>query len=290
MLSRFLNIWGATGEKYAYRYMVKSDRWNERWHNSLIDVLTHRKKGGNAMVIVGAGHSLNTLTKDEIRFFESMDSIGVNFAAFNEHLKPKECLMELDEVRHERSAIMSTMIKKGNGNQRFYLNLLHARRIPDVTTQLLELDNVFCFDVVRFRTLKKWWFKMNALIYLKFTYRFFRRPIHHGASIVMALTIGLMRGYREIHLVGVDLNGGQYFYEHPDYERSQLKGLMEMDRAVMQRATKGIHPTQDPAIAVGFGELAIGDTVPFIVSLLQKQGTRIFVRGEDSGFHKYLRM
>ena len=274
--------------RVGYLYMFITHRLNKNLENYVTDLANPKRRRSKSLVILGAGESLNSLTQDEIQRYQNMDSIGINFTGFNHAVRPKECLIEVPPHSSKAREVLIRTMRSAKGDQTFYVNLFHARMHPEHSKPILELPNVFCFDIVRFKTLSKLRFKINTYLYLNFTHRFFFRPIHHGASLVMTLTIGMIRGYEEIHLVGIDLNGSKYFYDSPEYKNSPLADLVEIVNQVESKISKKIHLTQDRATAALFSELAVVDTCPYLVALLRKKKVKIFVRGEDSGFRAFL--
>jgi len=275
--------------RVGYLYMLITNRLNQNLENYVADFANPERRHSKSLVILGSGESLNSLTQDEIECYQNMDSIGINFTGFNHAVRPKECLIEVPPHSSKAREVLLQLMSSADGDQKFYVNLFHARMHPEHSKPLLELPNVFCFDIVRFKTLKKLRFKINAYLYLNLTHRYFFRPIHHGASLVMTLTIGMMRGYEEIHLVGIDLNGSKYFYDSPEYKNSPLADLVEIVNQVESKISKKMHLTQDRATAALFSELAVVDTCPYLVTLLRKKKVNIVVRGEDSGFRAFLK-
>jgi hypothetical protein len=65
--------------------------------------------------------------------------------------------------------------------------------------------------------------------------------IHHRASISALVMFGVIAGYREIVLVGVDLNNSKYFWE----ERPELYDGRDQPRNI---EPPGVHGTIDPKI------------------------------------------
>jgi hypothetical protein len=285
-------------ERYGYYYGFRSDAWNKKIlgpHSKLLypPNLSSFKKS-DELVIIGSGESIFSIPRKTIESFQRFDSIGINFATFNPVFKPQEGLIELttENVNWFLHLMAETT------NQRHFVNLFHARSVfPTHGQQLCLLPTISFFDVVRFRTSSITRFKRNLYFHHNIGKHLFPRPVHNGASLIMALNIAIMRGYKVVHLAGVDLNGSDYFYDRTDlfprateYPWNMISNLDLKSLHLKGRSKESnIHPTQSQSFASSFGEFSVDQSLPVIFKLLKSRAIEIIVHNDSSGLHKHLK-
>jgi len=253
------------------------------------DIVSPKNKNAEEIVIVGSGESLNDLSQEEIIKYGEMDSIGINFSGFHKSLKCKECLIEL---KPDSYSLFAKLIINNPG-QKMYINHFMAKNLKDqdILIDLYSKKNIFSFDVVRFRSSSISTFRRLMSFHLRIGHFFVRKPIHNGASLVMALTIAAIRKYKRIHIVGVDLNGSNYFYENGDYLGHPWEELCSRrtPEVISFEKNNKKHATQSSKFAQQWQEFSIDETVPFIIDYLKNCDVQIVVPNPASGFNAYLK-
>jgi hypothetical protein len=100
-------------------------------------------------------------------------------------------------------------------------------------------------------------------------------PLFSRVSVVLAMSIGYLLGYRNIVLCGIDLNDGHYFWEEPGFV--PRAGIALPLSSGQKR--KGRHSTVDPEVNIVSADKSI---LSFTENILNPEGVKVFVSSDSS--------
>lgn len=105
--------------------------------------------------------------------------------------------------------------------------------------------------------------------------------MHHGASLIYLILLGWKIGFKQIELVGVDLNGSPYFYE-PYAEYDPLVKAM-LEAKIIDASKNGVHNTANPKMTATYNELAVTETIPILKdAFFNADGVKLSVTNRES--------
>lgn len=189
------------------------------------------------LFIVGCGSSLNDLTANEIKFINHSDSIGINLIVLHKQLEPRYLSIEVSEnssnyIKDNNSKIYSRVLNEkacNNKNLKFIINTDNFKSIKKLIPNIFELGEVNLIRQVNlpgngvyFRRINKyikfWFFKKLLLP---------RITLGKNASIISFVYLGILRGYKDIVLCGIDLST-RYFWEDDPDNYPESSSIMNM--------------------------------------------------------------
>jgi len=178
------------------------------------------------LFILGSGASVNRLTEAHFAAVQRGFSIGMN-AWVSHDFVPDAYSFEADSSLAPASLEIRTMSKalsrRALSHPETILLLLRPKR-PELVHRMVEVPEglkrrAFMYGRHNLLTrtdaaLRK---DLGPIVANRFE-NFHNSPvlIDNGASVVRMIEIGLFAGFREIVLLGIDLNSSPYFWEAPD--------------------------------------------------------------------------
>jgi hypothetical protein len=197
-------------------------------------------KTSEKLFIMGSGSSINNLGNKEWEIIEKSDSIGVNFWLIHQFV-PKYYMFEPGDDSDRLNTFYKLLELKSDSYSKvpFFLKDIESEKLDLSRVPYQLRSNIYV--PVRFiiPCSKRSTFR-NAMKIIKFfdlhnrNVLFFKR-----ASISQAISFGLLMGYKEIILCGVDLNDTKYFYETEDYTDCGLPIPKNIE-------TGNVHKSVDP--------------------------------------------
>ena len=183
------------------------------------------KRSSDTIFVLGCGASIDDITDEQWQTIGQYDSIGVNYfyvhdfkptyhmielgqspksvACLNDHLLSQTSRRDESVFVHIRHLLnrKAVDLKDENGNLSLY-----SPSVPKTTNEVL-IKNV----------IKRWYPKPDELI-------------HHASNLDCAIHFAYQAGYKNIYLLGVDLNSNQYFW---DVAKSDAQALQDVKAATM---------------------------------------------------------
>jgi hypothetical protein len=217
----------------------------------LINKYVDTKKKSDTVFILGSGESINDLEKQDWDFIKKHNIIGLNYS-FIHAVIPDYHLMEMIphkgmqqffcEITRDRYKDVDMFfqykhvlksefdLKKYEHINRMYAHVPHL--YPTIYSDILEL---FFLDLER-----KKYITLSDLV-------------HHNSHIGCAVMFAQILGYKNIVMLGIDLNGGDYFTDsktqskvfpsNSDYEIINELRAQHFNKT--QEYKNSIHPTND---------------------------------------------
>ena len=179
-------------------------------------------RNSDVLYILGCGSSINDLSDRQIDLINKSESIGINLFIVHELIKPSYYSVEVvdsgqdDKVKN--SQMYCTLLKEKvsrNKNLKFIVNLESWSTVRRMIPNILKYGEVNLVQQVGIpgRSIK-YFLKLHQLAVSRSIKRLLSPEITFGknASVVSLVYFGILRGYKNIVLCGVDLNT-EYFWE-----------------------------------------------------------------------------
>lgn len=174
-----------------------------------------RRKSSDTLIVLGSGRSITTLSERDWDTIRDHDTMGLNFWLLHDFV-PSFYMFEVgptpDRTRHFEQFLSERadrylgvpMIYKDTDRHSLNLDALPTHIVSQL--RVLNKINLPLDSEYRMRTALRWCLRLSVP---KLT----GLQIFGRASIVQALALGAVLGYRKIVLAGVDLNNPRYFWD-----------------------------------------------------------------------------
>jgi hypothetical protein len=221
-------------ESHRTLSVIQSLGFNVLTTEALAQLVAHDNK---TLFILGSGASVNRLTDKHFHIVKSGYSIGMN-AWVSHSFIPNAYSFEADNIPAPPSVEIETMsaalASRAQSHPETTL-LLFRPKTPALLHRMVRVpeslkSRAFMYGRHNLLTrtdgaLKK---DLGPLLVNRLK-NLDESPvlIDNGASVVRMIEIGLFAGFKEIVLLGIDLNASRYFWEAPDAPliHQQMKGL-----------------------------------------------------------------
>lgn len=220
-------------ESHRTRSVIQSLGFNVLTTEALARLVAQKNK---TLFILGSGASVNRLTDKHFDIVKSGYSIGMN-AWVSHSFVPNAYSFEADTILAPPSVEIETMSAKLASRAQSHPEttlLLFRPKTPELLHRMVRVpeslkSRAFMYGRHNLLTrtdaaLKK---DLGPLLVNRLK-NLDKSPvlIDNGASVVRMIEVGLFAGFKEIVLLGIDLNSSPYFWEAPDAPLShqQMKG------------------------------------------------------------------
>lgn len=232
------------------------------------------ERKSDTIFILGSGSSVNDLSAEVWNEIKKNDSLGLNFWLVHEHV-PDFYMFEAPRDADRRKVFSTLLNEKSESyaykNCKFFVKDIHHGNFSSEIIPKAVKGNVFTFP--QYSLIGRVLGSMES----SFTKYFRLRIIGHDsvllsnrATLFAALFFSWKMWYKNIVLVGIDLNNTSYFYESEKYRNSLTPGSGQ---------TGSVHKTVDPC----YGNVTLDQLVYMINErLLMPSGTSLFVASSKS--------
>lgn len=231
----------------------------------LIDNYKDTKKKSDTVFIVGSGESINNLTTSEWSFIQKHNIIGLNYS-FVHPVIPDYHLMEMIPLP-EMQDFFCEITNKNYKDVDMFFQYKHVIKSN--------------FDLLKYKHQEKMYVHVPHLyptVYPEVLELYFRELqrttniklsnlVHHNSHIGCAVMFAQALGYKKIVMLGIDLNGGDYFTNseikseaypyNENYKRINV--LRNKHFEVTQEYKNSIHPTIDKNLMKKRGGILMDD-------------------------------
>jgi hypothetical protein len=185
------------------------------------------------LFILGSGASVNRLTKEHFDAVKRNSSIGMN-SWVSHSFVPDAYSFEADNILAPPSVEIKTMSaalsRRALSHPETLLLLFRPKR-PDLLHRMVRVPEslkprAFMYGRHNLLTRSNSALREDLGPLLARRYKNLDRSpvlIDNGASVVRMIEVGLFAGFREIVLLGIDLNSSPYFWEAPDASSNHRK-------------------------------------------------------------------
>jgi len=254
-----------------------------------LDKLDYQKyKTSDKLFILGSGSSINQINDKQWARIKKCDSVGLSFWLMHDFV-PTYYVFEIPRDANRRSILNKLLVKRAYDYRNTPIIIKGFNR------SLYYSDKYFDFPEAlksTFYQSKDFEIKARNI----YDFRKFIKKIKHSkyinpgkldlifrkrASISYLVMFGYLLGYKEIVLLGVDLNNTKYFFEeNPEYYkekgRETPKNLQIKDN---------VHRTLDKT----FGNLTLDIVIEIInEEILQPKGVKLYIGSKNSALYPSL--
>lgn len=189
------------------------------WGQELSHLEGFRPKRSETLFILGSGASVAGLSKEDFVHIGHHDSLGLNHWPLHDFV-PSYLLFEASSHKGRLEALLKTLSAKSSDYSTVPMIVdyrswrrfgVDAERVPD------RLRKQFYWHV-------PWWLASIEPAHVRFGLSLWNsgirrslgdawRLVHHRGGLSAAVSFAYLSGYRQIVLVGVDLNDSRFFWE-----------------------------------------------------------------------------
>lgn len=249
-------------------------------------------KSNKKLFIIGAGASLNNLSKRNWDEINDNFSMGLNYFLMHEfraNIYILECGRSADEQIYNDLYLQILSHKKHKSD--LLINNLHLPEdLAERKTFLTKLEELKCSYQIHLpirlptQNIKILKFILNSknLLIPKSDPAF---GIHHNSTLAYAYNLGISLGYKEIILVGFDLNNVDYFFYHQN--TAMAKQLTLLYREAFKNRSE--HRTNDRKIANSYNTITTSEFLELHYKhVALPQGTEVYIANPKSKLAEFL--
>lgn len=192
---------------FVDRLKIRLKRRNDDY--KIISLLQVQKfKNSDTIFLLGSGPSMLDITKEQWGLIKRHDSFGINYSFLLEHI-PRFHHQETGRTKVSREffkSVFSSRREKYHNSiwfvsSREYRRGLHPKYMPDFS----PVNPICCF----YKYPRPFEIRENR----PFTFDDFRNSILYRGSLSLVLHLVYKLKYKNIILLGVELNNNDYFYD-----------------------------------------------------------------------------
>lgn len=175
----------------------------------LINKYVDTKKKSDTVFILGSGESINDLTKQDWNYIKEHNIIGLNYS-FVHPIIPDYHLMEMIPLKEMQEFFCQSTKERYEDVDMFfqYKHIIKSGfKLKDYKHQKRAYAHVpHLFPTIYDDILEMYFLELKRKKNITFS-----ELVHHNSHIGCAVMFAQILGYKNIVMLGVDLNGGDYF-------------------------------------------------------------------------------
>lgn len=261
----------------------------------LIDNYIDRKKKSDTVFILGSGDSINELTSKDWELIKRNNIIGLNYS-FVHPIVPDYHFMEMIPLA-EMQDFFCTETGKRFSDVDMFFQYKHIIKSG--------------FDLRNYKFKKRTYVHIPHLyptIYPEILELYFKDSkakhglslshlIHHNSHIGCAVMFAQVLGYKKIVLLGIDLNGGEYFTNsktkskaYPDIDSyTRINSLRKKHFNLVNEYQNSKHPTVDEDLMRKRAGVSMNDYFKAYDNIyIQNSETKLYAGNKNSILSKHL--
>jgi hypothetical protein len=276
------------------------------------DVNLKKYKKSDTIFILGSGYSINNITNEQWTQIAKNDSVGFNLF-FTHDFVPTFYFIEMWKefvditklILQRKSAYKEIPViyrYMHTSNLGAFSHLLHSGVSPNevasysdkvffnITTDYMGLTKNEWIDVIK-------WYNKNPFFKLGIY-----NQIQQAASICALIIFSYALGYKNIVLMGVDLNDNRYFWDDTEKYNSDIDEQVRIAKnyniSSFYERTGGeydknssTHVTANSSITQGYKSISIVDMIEVLKeNLLDKENINLYIGHNKSLLFPYLKL
>lgn len=175
----------------------------------LINKYVDTKKKSDTVFILGSGESINDLTKPDWDYIKEHNIIGLNYS-FVHPIIPDYHLMEMIPLKEMQEFFCHNTKERYRDVDMFFLYkhiIKSGFKLKDYKHQKRAYIHVpHLFPTIYIDILEMYFLELKRKKNITFS-----ELVHHNSHIGCAVMFAQILGYKNIVMLGIDLNGGDYF-------------------------------------------------------------------------------
>lgn len=247
--------WGLNSEQLS---LLKTYIWDQYLSKKLYSEVPHlfgkpfkikkikkKYKKSDTIFILGCGNSINDLSEEDWLKISKFDSIGVNYF-YSHYFMPTFHMIELGASNESAECLNTHLLNlEQRKSEQVFVHLRHL-----LSNDKIKLNDKFNNLHLYSPSILKGTSKSFVKKIIDRWYGTNNTLIHHASNLDCTIHFAYQMGYKNIYLLGVDLNNNQYFWDTSDMTDN---GLVDVIRATDQdynisnfnRDPKAVHATMD---------------------------------------------
>ncbi len=285
---------------YHTPFYISYDRYKTNKIRSLIPQTGFRSicefdfrsyKTSDKLFVLGSGASVMELGDKQWEHVRQHNSIGFNAWVLHDFVPTYYAL----ETSRDK-AIAEEQFKHLNSKKNEYVNtpvflqfqhLLHTGMSCEkleVSREMVYLNAPYMPNTT------------NRKVLREFVQNWVRREknfcdlFHYAASLSYIIGLGVIMGYNEIILLGIDLNNSDYFFDHPD-ANEMAKAYSKMNINLLKnklKSTGSRHLTATKKFTFSYGCLPVTVLIEELKPALNANGVQLIIGNKKSALYPLL--
>jgi hypothetical protein len=266
------NIFGSSKGKAYLNYFAEAEvknvffKLHARFRGyKLIDNYKDSKKKSDTIFILGSGESINDLTSAQWDLIKSKNILGLNYS-FVHDVIPDYHLMEMIPLKEMQDFFCEVTQKKYQDVDMFF-QYKHVLKSDFNLKQYSHQQNILVHVPHLYPTIYPEVLELYFRNLLKKRKLELSDLVHHNSHIGCAVMFAQILGYKHIVMLGIDLNGGDYFTSsklvstaYPSNENyNKINALRTKHFESTQEYMNSIHPTIDEKLMKERGGLSMDE-------------------------------
>lgn len=244
-------------------------------------------KSSNTIFVMGSGYSINSISEKGWKVIEQNDSFGFNTWILHPHI-PTYYGLEVPLFEDYFNAIINRFNEKKDLYRETPLFIQYQHFLKTVySLEKLQLANekIYYFAPYTFHTTNKKLLQKAISNFLDQKNPNLGNVIHYAGSLSYVIMMSYIMGYKEIVLMGIDLNDPRYWFMKDGIDK-QAKAFAEMHQKytnITGRSKQGgKHATIDRKFTSLYGSLPIDEYLKILKKELNKRGVKLYIGNEKS--------
>lgn len=247
-------------------------------------------KTSDQLFILGSSYSINDVTEEEWQMVKAADSVGVNNWVFHDFV-PTYYVLETPQRTEQFSFFKEELNKKAEAykNVPFFVQYVHYSKsknhLDDVKIDSSKIfynvpymPNTLNTSIIK-KMLKQWNAKQNKTL---------EDLIHYSGSLSYIIMMGVILGYKEIVLLGVDLNDNRYFFQdgyNSKTAKNFIESYKESLRIVRNTTLDAKYLLADKKKTQIFGCISFPDYMVYLKEAVEAEGVSLKIGSKGSALY-----
>lgn len=246
------------------------------------------KRNSDTLFILGCGASIEDLSSKDWDIIAQHDSIGVNY--FYPHkFRPSFHMIELGQSKLSMDCLNKHLLSKSDrSDEGVFVQFRHILRRDDanlcnthgnLSLYSPSVPKSTCIELIK-NIVRRWYSKPKSLM-------------HHASNLDCTVHFAYQMGYKNIYLLGVDLNNNQYFWDVTTEKNeaiADVKSAVADDYKISNFNTdpKAVHATADKGKAANNKALTIIEYLTIVDrDIFKKEGVSFATCSPNSLLRKH---
>lgn len=236
-------------------------------------------KDTNTIFVLGCGQSVNNITAEQWNIISKHLGIGVSYFFVNQHYSPNINIVELGASANAVKLFNDYCLDK---NQK-QINVLQIRHVVNASQQFRNSNNLFYFSPKTLPTNDK---ELLAAFHLRYAKSKQLITMHHASCLDAAVTLAAQYNPKQIVLIGVDLDGLDYFWENgkTQAERDAKYTVQEdLKNLPFDKSQEKLHPSMNEKYASDRKILPLDQYLNILKNVyLKEKGIELLIANPNS--------
>lgn len=244
-------------------------------------------KTSDRLFILGSGYSINKLTKQNWAKVRESDSIGLNKWVFHDFV-PTYYVLETPVRTEHFQFVKKEINNKANlyKNVPFFIHYPHLSKSNNHYKDIkIHRSNIFYNAPYMPNTLNIKIIRRMLANWNKKKIKSMEDLIHYSGSLSYIIMMGVIMGYQEIVLLGVDLNDNRYFFHSKDASESARMFLKYHDKNLKLTRNTTVnagHVLSDKKLTNSFGCVPLPEYMKYLKEGIEKEGVSLKIGNKES--------